>query len=96
MGDWRGLSRSNLFEGRDLTVTTDFRDLFSEVAASALGPPKTVGLFPGYRLSTPPGVMADGRTIIHNPPAQPKERELLLLPLPALPNRLPGANDDAR
>jgi hypothetical protein len=38
-------------------VTTDFRDLFSEVAGSALGLPKTVSLFPGYRLSTPPGVM---------------------------------------
>jgi uncharacterized protein (DUF1501 family) len=57
VGDWPGLSRSNLFEGRDLAVTTDFRDLFSEVAGSALGLPKTVSLFPGYRLSTPPGVM---------------------------------------
>ena len=56
-GDWLGLEPSNLYEGRDLPVTTDFRDVFSEVAKSALGLEDTSGLFPGYR-SKDVGVMA--------------------------------------
>ena len=30
-GAWPGLERDQLFEGRDLQVTTDFRDVFAEV-----------------------------------------------------------------
>jgi uncharacterized protein (DUF1501 family) len=60
LGDWLSLSSSNLFEGRDLPVTTDFRDLFHEVAHRALGTEKSVDLFPGYRPS-PVGLMASGR-----------------------------------
>ena len=36
-GRWPGLSRGALYEGRDLAVTTDFRSVFSEVAAGHLG-----------------------------------------------------------
>jgi uncharacterized protein (DUF1501 family) len=50
-GRWPGLGRERLFEGRDLTVTTDFRALFSEVAVRHLGVPVAAGLFPGW---TPP------------------------------------------
>lgn len=39
-GRWPGLEREQLFEARDLAVTTDFRDVFGEV----LG----VNVFPGY------------------------------------------------
>lgn len=39
-GRWPGLEREQLFEGRDLAVTTDFRDVFAEV----LG----VDVFPGH------------------------------------------------
>ena len=48
-GDWLGLERRNLYEGRDLPVTTDFRDVFAEVAKSALALGDTSALFPGYR-----------------------------------------------
>jgi uncharacterized protein (DUF1501 family) len=48
-GDWLGLDRKNLYQGRDLAVTTDFRDLFQEVASGALGFPKPTELFPGHR-----------------------------------------------
>ena len=47
-GRWPGLSRDRLFEGRDLAVTTDFRDLFSEVALRDLGVPAGAPLFPGF------------------------------------------------
>jgi uncharacterized protein (DUF1501 family) len=30
-GSWQGLSESNLYEGRDLPVTTDFREAIASV-----------------------------------------------------------------
>ncbi len=47
-GDWLGLDRRNLYQGRDLPVTTDFRDVFSEVAEQTLGLGADVELFPGH------------------------------------------------
>jgi len=60
LGDWLSLDSSNLFEGRDLPVTTDFRDAFQEVAAETLGIDRSVELFPGYRPSSV-GIMASAR-----------------------------------
>ena len=56
-GRWPGLARPQLFEGRDLAVTTDFRALFSEVAGRHLGSP-TAPLFPGFTATQPLGLMA--------------------------------------
>jgi uncharacterized protein (DUF1501 family) len=56
-GHWPGLQREQLFEGRDLAVTTDFRGLFTEVAARHLGAPAG-SLFPGYRAAGLPGLFA--------------------------------------
>src|SRR5439155_12447629 len=58
-GRWPGLAREQLFEGRDLAVTTDFRTLFAEVARRHLRLPDTAELFPGFRTdpSTFLGVM---------------------------------------
>ncbi len=56
-GRWPGLARPQLFEGRDLAVTTDFRALFSEVAGRHLGVP-SAPLFPGFAATQPLGVMA--------------------------------------
>jgi uncharacterized protein (DUF1501 family) len=57
-GRWPGLERHQLFEGRDLAVTTDFRSLFSEVATRHLGVP-AAPLFPGFRSTEPPlGILA--------------------------------------
>ncbi len=50
-GRWPGLGSDELFEGRDLAVTTDFRDLFAEVAISHLGVPVTAPLFPAFALA---------------------------------------------
>jgi uncharacterized protein (DUF1501 family) len=47
-GRWPGLGREQLYEGRDLAVTTDFRALFAEVAQSHLGVPPAAPLFPGF------------------------------------------------
>ncbi|HUF05659.1 MAG TPA: DUF1501 domain-containing protein [Aridibacter sp.] len=57
-GDWKGLSSSALYEGRDLAVTTDFRDPLSEAAKGFLGLPNVSGIFPGYKTSRTLGLFA--------------------------------------
>jgi uncharacterized protein (DUF1501 family) len=48
LGDWPGLKRELLYQGRDLAVTTDFRDVFSEVVSGHLGAAHLDRIFPGY------------------------------------------------
>jgi uncharacterized protein (DUF1501 family) len=50
-GDWKGLGNDQLNEGRDLAVTTDFRDVFAEVASRHLGTRDLNSLFPKYSVS---------------------------------------------
>jgi uncharacterized protein (DUF1501 family) len=50
-GRWPGLKSDQLNEGRDLALTTDFRDVFGEVAARHLGTPNLKAVFPGYSIS---------------------------------------------
>jgi uncharacterized protein (DUF1501 family) len=47
-GKWPGLEREQLYEGRDLALTTDFRAVFSEIAATHLGAERLETVFPGY------------------------------------------------
>ena len=47
-GDWPGLQAEQLYEGRDLNLTTDFRDVLSELVAHHLGNPNLKAVFPGY------------------------------------------------
>lgn len=47
-GDWKGLRNDQLNEGRDLAVTTDFRDVFAEAASRHLGAKDLDKLFPKY------------------------------------------------
>jgi uncharacterized protein (DUF1501 family) len=47
-GRWPGLRSDQLYEGRDLALTTDFRDVFGEVATRHLGTPNVQAVFPGY------------------------------------------------
>jgi len=49
---WPGLSAHQRFEGRDLAVTTDFRDVFADVVTEHLGLATPSMIFPGYRLDT--------------------------------------------
>jgi uncharacterized protein (DUF1501 family) len=50
-GQWPGLKSDNLYEGRDLALTTDFRDVFGEVARKHLKTPNVQTVFPGYNLN---------------------------------------------
>jgi uncharacterized protein (DUF1501 family) len=55
-GKWPGLEQEQLFEGRDLAVTTDYRDVLSELVRVHLGQnPEQV--FPGYKPGAPLGLL---------------------------------------
>ena len=47
-GQWPGLKSDQLYEGRDLALTTDFRDVFGEVAQKHLGNKNLQTVFPRY------------------------------------------------
>jgi uncharacterized protein (DUF1501 family) len=47
-GEWKGLRSDQLNEGRDLAVTTDFRDVFGEIAQKHLGAKNLRSIFPNY------------------------------------------------
>jgi uncharacterized protein (DUF1501 family) len=50
-GKWPGLSQDKRFEGRDLAVTTDFRDVFGEIVVRHLGVTDARLIFPGYAIN---------------------------------------------
>jgi len=59
-GTWPGLSDAHRYEGRDLAVTTDFRDVFSDIVAKHMGASRDAlsRFFPGYMPLAAPGVIA--------------------------------------
>ena len=59
-GKWPGLSVEKRYDGRDLAVTTDFRDVFGEIVTRHLGLSDAHGVFPGYASSPSkyPGLFA--------------------------------------
>lgn len=48
LGRWPGLAREQLYEGRDLALTTDFRSVFQEVLTTHFGAKDSAGIFPGF------------------------------------------------
>jgi uncharacterized protein (DUF1501 family) len=53
-GRWPGLAREQLYEGRDLALTTDFRTVLSEIVVGHLGAPNAGAIFPDF--VGPPGI----------------------------------------
>jgi uncharacterized protein (DUF1501 family) len=47
-GRWPGLDQSQLYEGRDLALTTDFRQVLGEVVLQHMGNKNLATVFPGY------------------------------------------------
>jgi uncharacterized protein (DUF1501 family) len=47
-GDWPGLEPEQLYEQRDLNLTTDFRDVLGELVTVHLGNREIKNVFPGY------------------------------------------------
>ena len=55
-GTWPGLETEQLFEGRDLAVTTDFRDVLGEVVQVHLGQ-RPDQVFPGHKVGSRLGLL---------------------------------------
>ena len=51
-GQWPGLQPEQLFEGRDLALTTDFRTVFGEIVLKHLGNPNLGAVFPNYSVKS--------------------------------------------
>jgi uncharacterized protein (DUF1501 family) len=47
-GRWPGLDQSQLYEGRDLALTTDFRQVIGEAVAHHMGNTNLAAVFPGF------------------------------------------------
>jgi uncharacterized protein (DUF1501 family) len=47
-GRWPGLDQSQLYEGRDLALTTDFRQVIGEAVARHMGNADLNPVFPGF------------------------------------------------
>jgi uncharacterized protein (DUF1501 family) len=51
-GRWPGMDQSQLYEGRDLALTTDFRQVLGEAVAQHMGNKNLSEVFPGYENQT--------------------------------------------
>jgi uncharacterized protein (DUF1501 family) len=56
-GRWPGLEKKQLYEGRDLAVTTDFRTVLSEPVRGHLGQNDLSAVFPGFEPGPPFGLL---------------------------------------
>lgn len=58
VGKWPGLAPEQLYQGRDLAVTTDFRDVLSELIIRQMPGDNLAAVFPGFRASNALGLLA--------------------------------------
>jgi uncharacterized protein (DUF1501 family) len=56
-GSWPGLEQEQLYEGRDLMRTTDFRTVLSELVVKQMGNRQIVSVFPGFHRSEMRGLL---------------------------------------
>jgi uncharacterized protein (DUF1501 family) len=56
-GKWPGLEKEQLFEGRDLAVTTDYRAVLGELIRGHLGQKDLGAVFPGFQPGDPLGLL---------------------------------------
>ena len=58
-GPWPGLAPEQLYENRDLALTTDFRDVLGELVSRHLGNAQLASVFPGHTTPQFPGITQD-------------------------------------
>jgi len=56
-GKWPGLAPERRYENRDLAVTTDFRDVFTELVTRHLDAASTAKIFPGFKSAGALGIL---------------------------------------
>ncbi len=72
-GDWPGLASEQLYQGRDLAITTDYRRVLSEILIRRLENPILGAVFPGYTGYEPLGVtQGTDLTPVYDPTAAHK------------------------
>jgi uncharacterized protein (DUF1501 family) len=57
-GTWPGLNNAQLYDRADLAVTTDYRNVLSEILTRGLGNPNLEAIFPGYTGYSAMGIVA--------------------------------------
>jgi uncharacterized protein (DUF1501 family) len=62
-GQWPGLAPEQLYERRDLALTTDFRTVFSEILTAHLGAKDVSRIFPGFKQTAPLKIMRNERAV---------------------------------
>lgn len=78
-GTWPGLATEQLYDRRDLAITTDYRRVLSEILIRRLGNPKLGAIFPGYQDYSPLGVVqgvdvAPDYAVVAPPPPNAEQR----------------------
>jgi uncharacterized protein (DUF1501 family) len=69
LGKWPGLATEQLYDRRDLEITTDYRRVLSEILIRRLGNPQLGTIFPNYSGYAPLGVVAGtDLTPVYAPP----------------------------
>jgi hypothetical protein len=58
LGAWPGLDTDQLYDKRDLQVTTDYRQVLSEILIRRMGNPHLGHIFPGYTAYQPLNLVA--------------------------------------
>jgi uncharacterized protein (DUF1501 family) len=58
-GTWNGLENDALFDNADLPITTDYRQVLSEIAGRRFGNPNWAQIFPGYAGYSPLGLFPE-------------------------------------
>ena len=56
-GEWPGLATEQLYDQRDLDITTDYRRVLSEILIRRQGNPNLGSIFPGYKDYAPLGIV---------------------------------------
>ena len=56
-GSWPGLATEQLYDKRDLAITTDYRRVLSEILIRRLGNPNLGTIFPNYSGYAPLGIL---------------------------------------
>jgi uncharacterized protein (DUF1501 family) len=73
-GSWPGLRADQLYDNSDLDVTTDYRQVLSELLLRRLDNPNLTTIFPGYTTYSPLGIVSWAY-------APPEQNEKIYLPL---------------
>lgn len=68
-GNWPGLANDQLYDRSDLKVTTDYRQVLTEILQYRLNNANSGTIFPGFTPTAPLGIARDPATI--NPPPIP-------------------------